>query len=58
MHLVTFDDTEHLLDMYHVDNNISEVYDDTNTSRYNVNLSDNFKNYPIGEFMRCQEVIQ
>ena len=36
---------------------ISETYYDTNTSRFNVDLSDNFGNYPIGDCMRCQEVI-
>ena len=57
MHLVTFDDTEQLFDMYHVNNKISEAYYDTNTSRFKVDLSENFENYPIGDFMRYQEVI-
>ena len=57
MYLVTVDGTDQRFDMYHVDDKISEAYYYTNTSRFNVNLSDNFENYPIGDFMCCQEVI-
>ena len=54
MYLATFDDTEQLFDMYHVDDNISELYYCTNTSRFDVDISDNFENYPIGDLMRLQ----
>ena len=57
MHLVTVDGTGSLLDMYHVDDNISEAYYNTSTNRFNANLSDNFENYPIANTMRCREVI-
>ena len=55
MHLVTFDDID--FDMYHVDDYISDAYYDTDISRFDVNISDNFESYPIGNRMECQEVI-
>ena len=43
--------------MYHVNDNISDAYYDTNTSRVDVNISENLNSYPIGSQIECQEVI-
>ena len=57
IHLVIVDGTDISLDMYHVNDNISEAYYNTSINRFNVDLSDNFEHYAIAEPMRCQEVI-